>query len=266
MPEKYSRACLHSVYCEYNMQETMEGQTKYSPFLGEGIIYPESDGKPMADNTIQAEWIINLYNNFHILFSKTERIFIAADHFWYPVEGSPNIRKAPDVMVVLDRPRGHRRSYRQWDEEGVAPHVVFEINSPSNTDDEMLAKRDFYEKYGVEEFVIIYPEKESFTVYQRKDDKLDEVRIKGNKWQSPSLGMQLLNTSKGVKALYPDGTPFKTAEELNSEGQYYREEAERLTFEAEQQKLAIEQERKSKEEALAEIERLKEELKRMKGE
>lgn len=223
----------------------MTSHSNPSRFFGEDIHYPESDGRPMADNTIQAEWIINLYNNLHILLKDVLRVFIAADHFWYPVEGRPDIRKAPDVMVAFDRPRAHRRSYRQWKEDGIPLHVVFEVMSPSNTYEEMNEKKTFYEQYGTEEFIIIDPEANSFIIYLRHENKLEEVKVKGNQWTSPRLGMKLLNTSDGIKALYPNGEPFKTAEELQAEAMYYKHEAEK-------QKL--------------EIDRLKEELRKLKGE
>jgi Uma2 family endonuclease len=44
---------------------------------------------------------------------------------------------APDVMVVFGRPKGERRSYRQWQEGNIAPQVVFEILSSGNTLKEM---------------------------------------------------------------------------------------------------------------------------------
>ena len=53
-------------------------------------------------------------------------------------------------MIVFDRPDGHRGSYKQWQEEDIPPQVVFEVLSPSNSAMEMLEKRDFYEKYGVQ--------------------------------------------------------------------------------------------------------------------
>ena len=36
------------------------------------------------------------------------------------------------AMVVFGRPKGYRGSYRQWEEGGIAPQVVFEILSPGN--------------------------------------------------------------------------------------------------------------------------------------
>ena len=64
-------------------------------------------------------------------------MFVAGDLLWYPVEGKPSIRTAPDVMVVFGRPKGDRGSYKQWEEDGIAPQVVFEVLSPGNRAGEM---------------------------------------------------------------------------------------------------------------------------------
>lgn len=118
------------------------------------IVYPESDGKPMADNTKQLEAIVYLYDNLCALFADREDVFVAADLFWYPVEGHPEIRTAPDVMVVLGRPKGHRPSYKQWEEGNVAPQVVFEVLSPSNRPSDLIENYLFYQRYGVEEYYL----------------------------------------------------------------------------------------------------------------
>ena len=71
------------------------------------IVYPQSDGRPMADTTIQYEWIVTLKGGLDELLSD----FVAGDLFWYPVKGDPKQVIAPDVIVALGRPKGHRRSY-----------------------------------------------------------------------------------------------------------------------------------------------------------
>jgi hypothetical protein len=60
-------------------------------------MYPESDGKPMAENTKQLRWIALLYGNFCALFADREDVFVAGDNLWYPVQGKPKERQAPDV-------------------------------------------------------------------------------------------------------------------------------------------------------------------------
>jgi Uma2 family endonuclease len=60
-------------------------------------------------------------------------------------------------MVAIGRPKGHRGCYKQWEEGGIAPQVVFEVLSPSNSVKEMNDKRAFYDTYGVEEYYVYDP-------------------------------------------------------------------------------------------------------------
>jgi Uma2 family endonuclease len=112
----------------------------------EDILYPESDGKPMAEHTVQYRWIVRLVSNLKQLL-KPQTALVAGDLLWYPVQVDfpPAPAQAPDVMVVLGRPDGDRGSYRQWEEDNIAPQVVFEIVSPSNTAIEMAEKQAFYQ-------------------------------------------------------------------------------------------------------------------------
>ena len=55
-------------------------------------------------------------------------------------------------------PRGDRGSYKQWEEGGIAPQVVFEVLSPGNRAGEMRRKFQFYQRYGVEEYYIYDPD------------------------------------------------------------------------------------------------------------
>ncbi len=77
------------------------------------VVYPESDGLPMAENTKQLRWIVVLFGNLAALFRDAADVFVGGDLFWYPVEGDSALRTAPDVLVVFGRPKGDRSSYRQ---------------------------------------------------------------------------------------------------------------------------------------------------------
>ena len=78
-------------------------------------------------------------------------------------------------MVVFGRPKGERGSYKQWEEGGIAPQVVFEILSPGNRLDEMIRKFRFYERYGVEEYYIYNPDNGDLVGWQRRDGGLEEI-------------------------------------------------------------------------------------------
>src|SRR6478752_1020481 len=104
------------------------------------VIYPDSDGQPMSDNTRQFRVIVMIQGGLDELFRDRSDVFVAGDNLWYPVEGRPDFRTAPDVYVVFGRPKGDRGSYRQWEEENVPPQVVFEVLSPGNRAGEMTRK------------------------------------------------------------------------------------------------------------------------------
>ena len=121
------------------------------------IVYPDDDGLPIADNTLQFEWIVTIKQGLEAVFLDQADVFVAGDLLWYPVEGDPKTRSAPDVMVAFGRPKGYRGSYKQWEEDGIPPQVVFEVLSPGNRIEEMLRKFRFYEQYGVEEYYVSQP-------------------------------------------------------------------------------------------------------------
>jgi Uma2 family endonuclease len=122
------------------------------------VEYPSTDGEPMAQNTKQYRYITTIQGGLAAMFRDRPDVFVAGDLFWYPIEGDNKTRVAPDVMVVFGRPKGDRDSYRQWEEGNIAPQVVFEILSPSNTLTELLDKSLFYERYGVQEYYIYDPD------------------------------------------------------------------------------------------------------------
>jgi hypothetical protein len=64
-------------------------------------LYPDSDGKPMADNTVQYRCIVRLVANLKHLF-KGQLVFVAGDLLWYPqqVTVPPAPAQAPDVMAL----------------------------------------------------------------------------------------------------------------------------------------------------------------------
>ncbi len=203
--------------------------------LDRKIIYPDSDGQLMADNTLQFRWIVLLKENLECLFAENSEVFVAGDLLWYPVEGRPDIRVAPDVMVVLGRPKGDRGSYRQWQENNIAPQVVFEILSPGNTLKEMARKQKFYENYAVEEYYIYDPDHNDLNGFERQNTELMVINDMTN-WASPRLGIRFEWNSGGLRIYYPDGRPFLNTIELANQADQERERAEREKERADNEK------------------------------
>ena len=51
------------------------------------IVYPSSDGKRMAENTLQFEWIVTVQGGLDALFTNDPNVFVAGDLLWYPFKG-----------------------------------------------------------------------------------------------------------------------------------------------------------------------------------
>ena len=197
------------------------------PLVKPDIVYPDSDGELMADNTKQFHLIIKIQGGLDALFKDDENVFVAGDLLWYPVEGDDKIRQAPDVMVVFGRPKGDRGSYRQWEEDNIAPQVVFEIFSPGNRMGKMFKKLKFYERYGVEEYYLYNPDNNDLTGWLRSDNELNEIESMGG-WVSPRLGVRFEISSGELEIYRPDGEKFLSYVELERQRESAQQRAEKL--------------------------------------
>lgn len=206
------------------------------------LLFPDSDGKPMADNTEQFRWIVTIKENLEIIFESRPDVFIAGDLLWYPLESTLVAPTAPDVMVVFGRPKGRRGSYKQWQEDNIAPQVAFEILSPSNTGPEMLRKREFYQTYGVEEYYQYDPDRLSLKGWICQAGHFVEIPTMSSH-VSPRLGIRFGLNAEDMEIYRPDGLKFLTSVELDARAKQAEAranlEAERANLEANRAQEAI---------------------------
>jgi Uma2 family endonuclease len=189
------------------------------------VIYPDSDGKPMADNTKQFRWIVVIQQNLEWLFADNPNVFVAGDLLWYPVEGDNKTRVAPDVMVILGRPKGDRGSYRQWEEDNIPPQVAFEILSPGNTKAEMNRKLLFYDRFGVEEYYVYDPDRNELSGWLRQEGFLDIIESMTD-WVSPQLQIKFNLSTDELQIFRPDGQRFLSYVEIAQRAEDERQRAE----------------------------------------
>ena len=152
--------------------DTLSGMA--NSFLA-SVEYPDSDGEPMADNTLQWDTIAYLVTAVRRWYADRPDVFVAGDLLWYFEEGNPKARLAPDCMVAIGRPSGYRGSHRQWVEGGVCPQVVFEVLSPKNTFVEMRHKYETYARLGCLEYYLIDPYERRITGFRREDAALVDL-------------------------------------------------------------------------------------------
>jgi Uma2 family endonuclease len=158
------------------------------------------------------DWILLIATGLRSLLCEVPDVFLATDLLWYPIEGEPGINTAPDVMVTFGRPRGDRMCYKQWEEGCVAPQVVFEVLSPSNTYREMADKFAFYDDHGVEDYYVYDPEKNVLEVYLRGRSTLVRQRFQ-DQFHSPRLKVTFDRTGPVLAIFHPDGRRFLLPEE-----------------------------------------------------
>jgi Uma2 family endonuclease len=197
-------------------------------------LYPDSDGKPMADNTLQYRWIVRLVSNLKHLF-RGQTVFVAGDLLWYPqqVTTLPVPSQAPDAMVVFGRSDGDRRSYKQWEEENIAPQVIFEILSASNSATEMLKKQQFYRQHGVLEMFFYDPESYEFLgmVRSSQSQEFQAITPLNFPWTSPMLGVRFEMFADGLAMLYPTGEPFNDPDTILEDRDQLAQERDQLAQE-----------------------------------
>lgn len=217
------------------------------------VVYPDSDGEPMAENTKQLRWIFTILGNLDALFAHDPNVFVAGDNFIYAREGDPSVRLAPDIYVAFGRPKGDRGSYKVWLEGGIFPQVVFVVLSPGNRAGEMMKKFQFYETHGAQEYYVYDPDRNTVEAYVRLSDRLVDVP-EPDGWTSPLLKIRF-DLSSGPELIIrnPDGKPFLTFQELH-------DESRRSIILAENALRRVEAEREKAEAAAAQVAALRAKL------
>ena len=121
------------------------------------IDYPESDGKPMAENDPQLHAIHYGFGALRMRYAERPDVYVSADLLIYYEEGNPRVSVVPDVFVVFgveDRMRGN---YKVW-EEGKGPDFALEVASPSTWREDVERKPGVYAGLGVTEYFLYGPD------------------------------------------------------------------------------------------------------------
>ena len=126
------------------------------------VLYPCSDGRPMADNAWQSRAIVKAAGDLEVAHPDALAV---ADILVYPEEGNPRNRIAPDVLVAFGVGTHSRSSYLVW-EEGKPPDWVLEVASPSTASKDLDFKRRAYAAMGVPEYWLFDPKGDVFPAGQ----------------------------------------------------------------------------------------------------
>ena len=124
------------------------------------VLYPCSDGRPLADNAWQSRAILRATGDLEVAHPEALAVM---NILVYPEEGNPKNRVAPDVLVAFGVGTHSRSSYLVW-EEGKPPDWVLEVASPLTND--LDFKRRAYAAMGVPEYWLFDPKGDVFPAGQ----------------------------------------------------------------------------------------------------
>ncbi|OUL37246.1 hypothetical protein BV372_03215 [Nostoc sp. T09] len=206
------------------------------------IIYPSSDGEPVAETY---DHLYAILTTLEVLrqYLQGRRATVLANQFLYYAQSFPKLRVAPDVMVIYDVEPGGRDNYKIWEEQQV-PKVIFEITSKGTQEEDKNTKKNLYEGLEVQEYWLFDPKGEWI------EQKLQGYRLRGDIYEpitdscSQQLQLRLAVEGKLIGFYRLDnGEKLLVADELVEalrQETHKRIEAER---QAEQERQRAEQER-----------------------
>ena len=170
------------------------------------IVYPESDGKPMAETDRHRRLIMDFILMLEDHFRDSNDVYVSGDLLIYYEEGNIYKSVAPDVFVVFGVSKKDRRTYRTW-EEGQTPDFVLEAASPSTYRKDITDKKELYASIlGVREYYIYDPYAEvhpHFQGYRLVEGVYEPIEFVDDRLPSIVLGLEL-GEHNGVLSLYDE--------------------------------------------------------------
>ncbi len=222
--------------------------------IPETIVYPDTDGQPMAENDWQRELIVDCIQVLEEHYRDRQDVYVSGDLLVYYQEGEPRLRVAPDVLVVHGVEKKKRKSYFIWREEK-ALDLVIEIASDSTWLRDLTEKSVLYHEIGVQEYFLFDSTGERFgplLAMKRRNGRLEEEEPdERGRILSEVLGLEL-GESEGRLRFYLPGE----AKPLPTPGEQAKQEAARAEREAARaEREAARAEREAARAAIAEAER-----------
>ena len=246
-----------------------ERQISYAP-TETADLYPESDGKPMADTDLHVQWIIWLRQVLEGHFAQRPEVYISGNIMMYDVEGPLRTAVSPDILVSFGIGRKARRTYKVW-EEGKAPDFVMEFSSKRTYQNDLERKVAHYAAMGIPEYFLYDVDRRylptplmGFRLVEGAYIKVSADVDDGLCSEVLNLNFHLLDDGFGVYEPVAEKWLQTPAETAAARAEQAEERAEQAEERAEQAEERVQHEAEARQKAEAEASRLREELARLK--
>ena len=204
------------------------------------VHYPESDGRFLPGNTLQAEAVISVRNALDLHLEHEPNAVLEGNKFIYYEKGESSKWVAPDIYVLLNHVYKCPSPYKVWVERK-APDFVLEVISPESEIRNRVDEKALYAKLGVEEYFVFQPDE------ARGSERLLGCRLGGDEYvelePDPESGpeRELVSKTLGV-SLRVTGPLIRVRNVMT--GEDYRSHREmRASIEADRQRAKAAKER-----------------------
>ena len=116
-------------------------------------LYPESDGKPMAETERHFRELLKNFNRIENHFAHIPDVYVLGDMMMYYEEGNPRKSISPDIFVAFGIGKKERRIYKIW-EEGKPPDFILEFASKGTYHNDLTRKVQLYAEIGIPEYFV----------------------------------------------------------------------------------------------------------------
>ncbi len=200
------------------------------------IVYPESDGKPMAETDIHRDVMVDFIQILRNYYHNEKDVYVSGNLLMYYEKGNPRKSISPDVFVAFGVEKKQRDTYLTW-EEAQTPDFVLEVASPSTVSKDLGQKKELYASVlAVKEYYIYDPMGQivpSFIGYRLVDGEYQEIDFVNGRLPSETLELELGEHDGNLRLYNPTSsqwlqTPQERANNAESELAKALAEIERL--------------------------------------
>ena len=200
------------------------------------IVYPESDGKPMAETDIHRDVMVDFIQILRNYYHNEKDVYVSGNLLMYYEKGNPRKFISPDVFVVFGVEKKQRDTYLTW-EEAHTPDFVLEVAIPSTVSKDLGQNKELYASVlAVKEYYIYDPMGQivpSFIGYRLVDSEYQEIDFVNGRLPSETLELELGEHDGNLRLYNPTTsqwlqTPQERANNAESELAKALAEIERL--------------------------------------
>lgn len=158
------------------------------------VVYPESDGQPMAETPRHQQVMIDCMDILRRHFRKAPEVYIGGNMLLYYEEGNPRKSVSPDVFMVRGVSKKELRVYKTWEQQPTLDFVL-EVASPSTVRKDLGEKKELYANVlKVKEYYIYDPYHEiepSFIGFRLVRGMYEDIGFVEGRLPSETLGLEL---------------------------------------------------------------------------